>query len=59
MMTCRNSVWDIRLNMFVRSRNTVSCVGGSPAKCLLVIYFLMARWMELVIVALPLGIPTA
>ena len=58
-MTLRNSVREIELNMLVRSRNIAARVGGSPADCLLVIYFSMARWMELMIVSLPFGIPTA
>ena len=58
-MTFRNSVREIELNMLVRSRNIAARVGGSPADCLVVMYFSMARWMELIIVSLPLGTPTA
>ena len=58
-MISRNSTQEILLNMFDRSKKTAARVGGSPCCSLLLIYFSIANWMALMMVALPLGIPTA
>jgi len=49
----RNSTREILLNMFERSKKTAARVGGSPWCSLLLIYFSIANWMALMMVALP------
>ena len=56
-MTLKNSVLEMTLNMFVRLRNSAARVGSMPAACLLVMHFLIARWIVLMIMLLWLGIP--
>ena len=58
-MMSKNSVLEMTLNMLVRSRNSAARVGSISAACLLVMYFSIARWIVLMMISLPLGIPTA